>query len=341
MAGGTGGGQRRRTSGRGAQAGCRGRLCRVNRDQGSQRRDAGAARCWLPAAGCRRGRSSGSSVGGWASPGRMPPAHGGRRGIFRPNRGAGSGGVVTVGRAAELVFYSCAGFFGRLLGGWGDGGAGVADLARRGGPLVLVWGGAAAGGGLDVSAGLDVFWRGCWGSAITCWRFSWRWGLWCRARLPTVTSGAGAMLVVEDVLLQGALVGVGGVAVDALWRVRWRCREMSDFRGPLWTARVDAPTPVHDLTQRRFSRAGFSWRPSRWCRRPLGGSRGSRGGEWRALSGCSLPVGIMDAPAAGAGSVAMRVMGPGEVSDASPGLVEPAESVRGVGANRVGLAAPL
>ena len=118
--------------------------------------------------------------------------------------------------------------------------------------------------------------------------------------------------------------------------------EMSaDFRGPLWTARVDAPTPVHDLTQRRFSRAGFSWRPSRWCRRPLGGSRGSRGGGWRALSGCWLPVGIMEAPAAGAGSVAMRVMGPGEVSDASPGLVEPAESVRGVGANRVGLAAPL
>ena len=156
-------------------------------------------------------------------------------------------------------------------------------------------------------------------------------GMWCRARSPTVTSGAGAMLMVADFLLQGALVGGGGVAVDALWRVRWRCREVSDFRGPLWTARVDAPTLVHDLAQRRFSRAGFSWRPSRWCRRPLGGSRGSRGGGWRALSGCWLPVGIMDAPAAGAGSVAMRVMGPGEVSDASPGLVEPVESVRGWG----------
>ena len=206
-------------------------------------------------------------------------------------------------------------------------------LIWLGGAACWCWlgGGAAAGGGLDVSAGLHVFWRGCWGSAITCSRFSWRWGFWCRARLPTVTSGAGAMLVVADFLLQGALVGGGGVAVDALWRVRWRCREVSDFRGPLWTARVDAPTLVHDLTQRRFSRAGFSWRPSRWCRRPLGGSRGSRGGGWRALSGCSLPVGIMEAPAAGAGSVAMRVMGPGEVSDASPGLVEPVESVRGLG----------
>ena len=102
-------------------------------------------------------------------------------------------------------------------------------LIWLGGAARWCWfgGGAAAGGGLDVSAGLDVFWRGCWGSAMTCWGVSWRWGLWCRARLPTVTSGAGAMLVVEDFLLQGALVGVGGAAVDALWRVRWRCREMA------------------------------------------------------------------------------------------------------------------
>ena len=40
-------------------------------------------------------------------------------------------------------------------------------------------------------------------------------------RSPTVMPGAGGMLVVEDFLLQGALVGVGGAAADASLRVRF------------------------------------------------------------------------------------------------------------------------
>ena len=66
----------------------------------------GAAGCWLQAAGCSHGRSSGSSVGGWANPGRMPPAHG--AGDLRLHRWPGRVGVI-VGRAFDLAFYSPSG----------------------------------------------------------------------------------------------------------------------------------------------------------------------------------------------------------------------------------------